>query len=75
MGEGGGGCPLSFVAAYESLQRAQLCPTFSQLTPTAEKKVQKSREVIDSIVRENTGIFFSLCYTVLFRDLKNMASI
>nr|XP_005606583.1 histidine ammonia-lyase isoform X2 [Equus caballus]XP_008514824.1 PREDICTED: histidine ammonia-lyase isoform X2 [Equus przewalskii]XP_014706196.1 histidine ammonia-lyase isoform X3 [Equus asinus] len=28
-----------------------------KLTPTAEKKVQKSREVIDSIVRENTVVY------------------
>lgn len=34
--------------------------------------MQKSREVIDSIVKEKTGILFSLCHTILFIDfLKN----
>ncbi|KAI2567431.1 histidine ammonia-lyase [Homo sapiens] len=30
-----------------------------KLTPTAEKRVQKSREVIDSIIKEKTGSFRS----------------
>lgn len=28
--------------------------------------MQKSREVIDSIIKEKTGIVFSLCPTILF---------
>ena len=66
---------LTFLAAHGSLQHVQLCPIPSQLTPTAEKRVQKSREVIDRIVEEKTGIFFSLCYIFLFTDLKNAARI